>query len=139
MTRSVAHGLYPVALEHGGLSKALEQLADQTRSLRKMDCSLHIGFEVQVHDPLVAINLYRIAQEAITNALKYSQAGHMQIRLDRVDGKGQLTLTDDGIGIASSRLRSAKGLGMHSMQYRASLLGGSMQINSTLSRAQPLP
>jgi signal transduction histidine kinase len=131
MTRSVAHGLYPVALEHGGLSKALEQLADQTRSLKKIDCSLHIGFGAQVHDPLVAINLYRIAQEAITNALKYSQAGHMQIRLDRVDGKGQLTLTDDGIGIASSRLRSAKGLGMHSMQYRASLLGGSMKINST--------
>ncbi len=83
-----------------------------------------------MHDPLVAINLYRIAQEAITNALKYSQAGLMRIDLARVDGKVSLTLSDDGIGIDPSRLGSAKGLGMHSMHYRASLLGGSLQIES---------
>ena len=95
-----------------------------------MDCVLGVGPEVQVHDPLVAINLYRIAQEAITNALKYSQAGLMRIDLARVDGKVRLTLSDDGIGIGPSRLGSAKGLGMHSMHYRASLLGGDMQIES---------
>ena len=130
MTRSVARGLYPVALEHGGLLAALEQLANHARSLHKMDCVLGVGPEVQVHDPLVAINLYRIAQETITNALKYSQAGLMRIDLARVDGKVRLTLSDDGIGIDPSRLASAKGLGMHSMHYRASLLGGSMEIES---------
>ncbi len=130
MTRSVARGLYPVALEYGGLTAALEQLVDHARSLDKMDYVLSIPPEVQVHDPLVAINLYRIAQEAITNALKYSQAGLMRIDLARVDGKVSLTLSDDGIGIDPSRLGSAKGLGMHSMHYRASLLGGSLQIES---------
>ncbi len=130
MTRSVAHGLYPVALEHGGLTLALEQLADHARALHKMDCVLDVGPGAQVHDPLVAINLYRIAQEAITNALKYSKASLMRIDLAKVDGKGRLTLTDDGIGIDPARLGSAKGLGMHSIRYRASLLGGSMQINS---------
>ncbi len=130
MTRSVARGLYPVALEHGGLTTALEQLVDHARSLDKMDYVLSVGPEVQVYDPLVAINLYRIAQEAITNALKHSQAGLMRIDLARVDGKVSLTLSDDGIGIDPSRLGSVKGLGMHSMRYRASLLGGSMQIES---------
>jgi signal transduction histidine kinase len=130
MTRSVARGLYPVALEYGGLLAALEQLADHTRSLHKMDCILGDGSEVQLHDPLVAINLYRIAQEAITNALKYSQASLMRINLARIDGKVQLTLSDDGIGINTSRLASATGLGMHSMHYRASLIGGRMEIDS---------
>jgi|GEM_PF-2070294 len=130
MTRSVVHGLYPVALEYGGLTAALEQLAAQTRSLHKMDCVLDVGPEVPVHDPLVAINLYRIAQEAITNALKHSQAGLMRIGLARVGGKVRLTLSDDGIGIDPSRLGSANGLGMHSMHYRASLLGGDIQVQS---------
>ncbi len=130
MTRSVARGLYPAALEHGSLTAALEQLVDHARSLDKMDYVLDVGPEVQVHDPLVAINLYRIAQEAITNALKHSQAGLMRINLARVDGKVRLTLSDDGIGTDPSRLGSAKGLGMHSMHYRASLLGGSMQIEN---------
>ena len=130
MTRTVAQGLYPVALEYGGLTAALEQLADHARSLHKMNCVLGVDPGVQVQDPLVAINLYRIAQEAITNALKYSQAGLMRINLTRVDGKGRLTLSDDGIGINPSRLGSATGLGMHSMHYRAGLLGGSMQISS---------
>jgi len=130
MTRSVTHGLYPVALESGGLTAALEQLANHTRSLNKMNCVLDVGPEVKVHDPLVAINLYRIAQEAITNALKYSQAGLVRISLARVDGNVRLTLSDDGVGIDPSRLESADGLGMHSMNHRASLLGGRMLITS---------
>jgi len=130
ITRSVASGLYPIDLEHGGLTIALEHLANRARFLNKMDCVLSVAPEVQVHNPLIAINLYRIAQEAITNALKHSQAGIMSIDLARIDGKIRLTLTDDGIGIAPSRLGSSMGLGMHSMRYRASLLGGDIQIQS---------
>jgi len=129
MTRSVASGLYPVALEYG-LAAALEELVNNARSLHKMSYILVVPPEVQVHDPLVAINLYRITQEVITNALKYSQASLMRIDLARVDGKVRLTLSDNGIGIDPARLGSAKGLGMHSMHYRASLLGGSMEIES---------
>lgn len=132
MTRSVAHGLYPVALEYEGLLAALEQLAEHTRSLQKIDCVFSAGPKVQVHDPLIEINLYRIAQEAVANALKYSQASLLRIDLARVDGKYRLTLSDDGIGIAPSQLGSATGLGMHSMRYRASLLGGDMQVQGNV-------
>ncbi len=129
MTRSVASGLYPVALEYG-LAAALEELVNNARSLQKMDYVLVVAPNVQLHNPLVSINLYRIVQEAMTNALKYSQAALMRIDLARVDGKVRLTLSDDGIGIDPSRLGSAKRLGMHSMYYRASLLGGDMQVQS---------
>lgn len=129
MTRSVARGLYPAALEFGGLAAALEQLADHTRSLQGMDCVFHCEPKLQVRDPLVAINLYRIAQEAIHNAVKYSEASQLRIDLTRLDGAHQLAISDDGIGVDAARIWQGQGLGMHSMRYRASLLGGSFAID----------
>lgn len=128
MNRAVTHGLYPVAFERGGLTAALEQLANDASAPGKLNCVFSVGPNVQVHDPLVAINLYRIAQEAINNAVKYSQASLIRIDLARVDRQFRLTLRDDGIGIDSHRPGADSGIGMHSIQYRASLLGGILQV-----------
>jgi two-component system, NarL family, sensor histidine kinase FusK len=134
MNRSAAHGLYPAALEHGGLIGALERLADDINALKAMKCVVRAGPGVQVSDPLVAINLYRIAQEALNNAVKYSQACQMLIELRRVDGEHRLILRDDGIGLEAAHARADSGLGMFSMRYRASLLGGVLQVTSNLPR-----
>jgi two-component system, NarL family, sensor histidine kinase FusK len=134
MNRSAARGLYPVALEHGGLVVALERLADDVNSLESMKCLVRAGPDVQVSDPLVAINLYRIAQEAINNAVKYSQAHLMEIELARVDGEHRLTLRDDGIGLDAGPARADSGMGMYSMRYRASLLGGILQVTENVPR-----
>ncbi|MDO8776852.1 MAG: MASE1 domain-containing protein [Burkholderiaceae bacterium] len=134
MTRSVARGLYPAALEVGGLSAALEQLAEHTRSLQGMACVFRCGADVQVRDPLVAINLYRVAQEAVNNALKYSQANHLRIDLTRVEDRHRLAISDDGIGADPERIWHGQGLGMHSMRYRASLLGGTFAIERNAHR-----
>ena len=131
LNRTAARGLYPVALEHGGLIAALERLAEDTSSLESMKCVVGVGRHVQVHDPLVAINLYRIAQEAVNNAVKYSQAGLIRIDLARVDGQHRLTVGDDGIGF---RAGADTGMGMYSMRYRASLLGGMLQISDNVPR-----
>lgn len=131
MNRTAARGLYPVALEHGGLIAALERLAEDTSALQSMKCVVCVGRQVQVHDPLVAINLYRIAQEAVNNAVKYSQAGLIRIDLARVDGQHRLTLSDDGIGL---RAGADTGMGMYSMRYRASLLGGMLQVSDNVPR-----
>jgi two-component system, NarL family, sensor histidine kinase FusK len=131
MNRTAARGLYPVALEHGGLIAALEGLAEDTSSLRTMKCAVSVGRHVQVHDPLVAINLYRIAQEAVNNAVKYSQAGLIRIDLTRADGEHRLTLSDDGIGL---RAGADTGMGMYSMRYRANLLGGMLQVSDNFPR-----
>jgi signal transduction histidine kinase len=134
MNRSAARGLYPVALEHGGLIAALERLADDVNSLKAMKCLVRVGPDVQVNDPLVAINLYRIAQEAVNNAVKYSQACLMRIELLRADGEHRLTLRDDGIGLGAGAARVDSGMGMYSMRYRASLLGGSLQVTNNVPR-----
>lgn len=134
MNRSAAHGLYPVALEHGGLIAALERLADDVNGLEAIKCLVHVGPDVQVNDPLVAINLYRIAQEAINNAVKYSQARQITIELLRVDGEHRLTLHDDGIGLDAQPARVDSGMGMYSMRYRASLMGGILQVTNNIPR-----
>ena len=131
LNRTAARGLYPVALEHGGLIAALERLAEDTSAFQIMKCEVSVDRHVQVHDPLVAINLYRIAQEAVNNAVKYSQAGLIRIDLARVDGQHRLTLSDDGIGF---RAGADTGMGMYSMRYRASLLGGMLQISDNVPR-----
>ncbi|MCM2252824.1 MAG: sensor histidine kinase, partial [Ramlibacter sp.] len=134
MNRSAARGLYPVALEHGGLVAALERLADDTTSLQSMTCTVCVDREVEVGDPLVAINLYRIAQEAVHNAVKYSRAGGVRIELVRLDGQHRLTLSDDGVGLDARRAGPDAGMGMYSMRYRANLLGGTLEVSANSPR-----
>lgn len=128
MTRSVARGLYPVALELGGLAAALAQLTEHTRSLLQIDCSCACDARVRVLDPLVALNLYRIAQEAISNAAKYSQANHIRIELSKVAEKYRLTVSDDGVGMDMALAEQGDGLGMSSMRFRAHLIGGDLEF-----------
>lgn len=128
MTRRVSRGLYPAALEAHGFSAALEELADNTRSLKGLSCVLRAEPAVRISDPMVAINLYRVAQEAINNAVKHSQARHLQIELSCVDGNHRLSVSDDGVGFDTQRIEQGLGLGMHSLRARASLLGGYLEI-----------
>lgn len=128
MTREVARGLYPAALESRGLAAALEQLADNTRSLEGVSCVFSAAPDARVSDPLVAINLYRIAQEAINNALKHGQARCLWIDLACADGKHILAINDDGIGCDLEHIEPGQGLGIHSLRFRAGLLGGSLAI-----------
>lgn len=126
MTRRIARGLYPAALEFQGLSTALDELADNTRALKGISCVLRADPDARVRDPLAAINLYRVAQEAINNAIKHSQARHLRIDLACVNGNHRLSVSDDGIGFDPERVE--QGLGMHSLRARASLLGGFLEI-----------
>lgn len=128
MTRTIARGLDPAALESGGLIAALRSLAETTCALKGMDCILRAEPHVEVLDGLVAINLYRVAQEAINNALKYSQARHLWIDLERVDGMQRLSISDDGVGIDPQRADGSQGLGLHNLRHRASLLGGTSSV-----------
>jgi signal transduction histidine kinase len=117
-----------VALESGGLPAALAQLAQSTQSLQPLNCSFSSTPDIQISAPLLAINLYPVAQEAVNNALKHSQAAHIWMELSRLDDGYRLSISDDGIGIDLSKLEHARGLGMHNLRYRASLLGGAFAL-----------
>jgi two-component system CheB/CheR fusion protein len=126
--RSMAHGLNPVKLEEQGLQAALRELCGTVQVLSNLSCSC------TVTDDLPSLSgaehhLYRIAQEAALNAVRHAQASHIDLRLESDNGDVVLTVEDDGIGIDASGQNG--GMGLHTMEYRAHLLGATLQIEAT--------
>jgi PAS domain S-box-containing protein len=126
-TRKLARGLLPVVSEANGLMSALQQWADEVENLFGISCWFQSDEPVLIHDAAVATHLYRIAQEAVTNAIKHGRAQHIVIRLGVQEGAGSLTIQDDGSGIPDA-IGPQPGMGLQIMSYRAKMVGGSLDI-----------
>ncbi len=126
-TRRLARGLCPVVLESEGLMAALDELARSTHQPKRLNCRFECPTATPLGDSLVATHLYRIAQEAVNNAIKHSGAKTITITLSHADEGLHLTVTDDGSGLPDSFSPNA-GMGLHIMQYRARLLGGTLAV-----------
>jgi PAS domain S-box-containing protein len=127
--RRLAAGLFPVKIEEHGLEWALRELAAEVSARSHIKCSFHSRQPVSITDSNAAVQLYRIAQEAVSNALRHGHAGSIVIELDEKDGTASLAVRDDGSGLPEGQKNS--GLGLHTMQYRAKILGGTLEISTT--------
>ncbi|HUU60744.1 MAG TPA: PAS domain-containing sensor histidine kinase, partial [Phycisphaerae bacterium] len=127
--REVSRGLYPPMLEALGLVTALQQLAHDCRPATRaeVDCPKDIA-EARFPGE-VEIALYRIAQEAVSNAIRHGRPGRIELRLRCGSGKIRMVVRDDGIGFEPAEVH-VKGLGLHSMKERAEAVGGVLQIRS---------
>jgi PAS domain S-box-containing protein len=123
--RALSRGLNPVDVGPHGLQAALHELTRRASELYGLPCSFHAESEVDVASSDIATQLYRIAQEAINNAAKHSQATEVKISLSRDDGNIHLRVLDDGLGIPPG---VQAGIGMRSMGYRAGVIGGELRI-----------
>jgi len=128
-TRALARGLFPVELESNGLMAALEQLSSDIQKLYGIACTFLCNKPVLVYDNVVAINLYRITQEAVSNAVKHANAKLIRIELRNVADKTLLTVADDGIGYTPAAQENHDGVGIHIMRYRARMIGATLEIN----------
>lgn len=126
-TRSLARGLSPVTLESEGLALGLQELAANTEKMFGISCRVDYLASVQVTATAAATHLYRIAQEAVSNALKHGKASEVSIRLELDGSRIRLTIQDNGSGFAASKV-SRDGMGLHIMQYRAGMLGGTLTV-----------
>jgi len=126
IARELARGLQAVELTASGLKSALHDLAAQACQSRVIKCQFKAARDVRVPDDTVALHLYRIAQEAVTNAVKHSGAKNVSITLDCNPNHVCVTVEDDGKGFQTKR--RGKGLGLHMMRYRANALGGELKI-----------
>jgi signal transduction histidine kinase len=124
--RDLARGLMPVQMDEAGLPAALEQLAASVSRLQNTSCRLRHDGEVPVQAPSVAIHLYRIAQEAIHNAIRHGGAHQIEIQLRKNGSVALLSVRDDGVGL--SRTSSQSGMGLSIMQYRSRVVGGDLKI-----------
>ena len=122
----VARGLCPVDLEPEGLAPALADLCRAVRERRGLACELQADENAAIPDPDRALHLYRIAGEALANAVKHADCTRATVRLERQRGDVVLTIADNGKGAPPE---AGTGLGRQIMAYRAGLIGGSLTIS----------
>lgn len=125
----LAIGLSPVDLESRGLVVALEELASNTERAFDIPCRFDCDKQIVVTDPAVATQLYRIAQEAIGNALRHGQPSCIDLSLVRRDGKITLTIEDDGSGF-SADTEASRGMGLQIMGHRARMIDSELSVSS---------
>lgn len=126
--RALAHGLNPVSIDRQGLPVALARLAESTDLQDELHCTCDVAADVPRLPPEVATQLYRIAQEAVTNALRHADATHIEIALRMDDDAVVLNVDDDGRGFAGTPRPQERGLGLHTMAYRARTIGGALDL-----------
>lgn len=144
--RQLSHGLNPVDLDAGGLPVALMRLAEKISASFRISCQFHWDETAQAHDNATATHLFRIAQEAITNAIRHGKAKQIDVHLEMSNNGLSLVVKDDGIGLPTSPGQSSEphadpkinshsrssreGIGLQGMHYRAHLIGGVFDIRA---------
>lgn len=129
LTRDLARGLFPVQMDGSGLAVALQDLAKTTTRLSGTHVAFYETGNASVADPQDAMNLYRIVQEAVNNAVRHGGAKNVTIVMSKNDDALSLVVADDGNGMTTTQSGTG-GVGFHSMRYRARDLGGTIEIKS---------
>ncbi len=127
MARGLAAGLSPIETEGEGLLTALADLAAHFSSQFNVACRFLFEEPVLIHDSSSATHLYRIVQEAVHNAIRHGRARNIQIHLGKTGSLVTLAILDDGCGLPPG-LPASQGMGLRNMKYRASMLGGSLNL-----------
>jgi signal transduction histidine kinase len=127
-TRDVARGLSPVGVEAGGLEPAVRMLVESTGRMFGIASRLEWDPAVSVDDGPTAVHLYRIAQEAVGNAVRHGKAKNIVVSLIGRDGEIELRVADDGEGLDETAARASHGMGLRIMRYRAGIIGGELEV-----------
>ena len=128
--RHMTHQLHPAALEHLGLVSALRGHCTEFNRHEGMRVWFHVSGEVRSTNPEVAVCLYRIAQEAVSNAAKHSHAKEVWVEIRQLRDAIRLSIVDKGIGFDLGTFKAGRGLGLVSMRERVELISGSLTIKS---------
>lgn len=127
MARDLAKGLHPIDLDRNGLVTVLQELANDTEQLFDISCTFTSDEAAPVSRISSPINLYRIAQEAITNAVKHGKARNIHVRLSSQNGNVVLSVENDGLDFPAEPDR-LEGMGLKIMRYRAELMNSSLMV-----------
>jgi PAS domain S-box-containing protein len=142
--RDLSRGLGPIGLQGGNLAVALEGLVLNVLQLFRVSCTFESEGTAPRLGQEVAAHLFRIAQEAVSNAVAHGRADRIEISLSGTDVEGLLSVRDNGVGLPDEARQSA-GMGVHTMTYRARLIGGFLDVRRLAPRgtaiicAFPLP
>jgi signal transduction histidine kinase len=122
LTRKLASGLFPLELEGEGLKGALLELCRNTAERYQINCELKNHVQTPPIGSTTAMHLYRIAQEAVMNAIKHGHVSQVVVDLSIENGRLIVRVNDDGIGLPD-QLAADRGLGLRIMASRAGMIG----------------
>lgn len=129
-TRVLAQGLYPAELTEKGFAQMMGKFADYLSGIYQVECEFDCPPECQIEDTEIAINLFRITQEAATNAVKHGKATRLELHFTSISNQcALLEILDNGSGIVAGGSESA-GLGLRTMRYRAEMIGATLDISA---------
>ena len=129
-THDLCRSLSPPALESAGLAEALRELASNAQTIFDIECTVEqTGSELPAVDLGASVHLYRIAQEAISNAVRHGGAKHVQLELRGTPDALVMRIADDGRGIAAAEDRDPARMGLRIMRYRARMIGASVEFS----------
>jgi PAS domain S-box-containing protein len=126
-TLALAKGLCPMELTASGLMMALEELALNVEEVFGVPCRFQCEHPVLIYDDVTALHLYRIAQEAVTNAVKHGRPKGVTIGLTAANERYIMRVADDGQGFPAGK-PGFPGMGLQIMRYRARSIGGTFSI-----------
>lgn len=127
--RGLARGLHPVDLDSGSLTAALQELANTTEMMFGVRCDLKCDELVQMDNHETATHLYRISQEAITNAIKHGRAKNIRVQFASGSGRSILTIKNDGLDFPENLGTKTNGMGLQIMDHRADIIGAKLKIS----------
>jgi len=127
LLRKISKGLHPIEMEAEGLMQALEELAATASELFRISCHFECDSPLLISDAPTSVHLYRIAQEAVSNAVKHGKAKNVIIQLETLEEGIVLSIKDDGVGLPDL-VPENSGMGLRIMAHRASIIGGTLTV-----------
>lgn len=128
--RNMAHTLHPSVLEHFGLTEAVRAFLNDAGADSKVEFVADAGRNFPRFSPTEESAIYRIIQEAVTNALRHASAKRVRVALKGAQGSALVCIEDDGRGFDTQGSEAARGIGLVSMRERAEIIGGRLLISS---------
>jgi PAS domain S-box-containing protein len=127
-TRSLARGLSPATLESEGLAAALHEHALNMERTFGVHCQFAYDSHAPRLNPAMATHLFRLAQEAVSNAIKHGKAAEISIHLKADPGWIYLGISDNGSGFDPAKAPPSTGMGLRTMKFRAGMIGGRLTV-----------
>lgn len=126
--RDLAKDFYPVELKQHGLLVALTGVAQRAQAQFGVSCTVQANKNaIPTLSEATSVQIFRITQEAVQNAIKHARAQKILIRLGKMKGEWLLTVRDDGIGFPK-HVPETGGMGLRIMRYRAQMIQGTLRV-----------
>jgi PAS domain S-box-containing protein len=128
-TRALAQGLAPTELQNNDLAASLRNLASTTTQLFGVKCTVESDPVLPQMSPQQTLHFYRIAQEAISNAVRHGKAKRIRVSMRYRIKRLEMTVDDNGRGISKAATAGqTTGMGLPTMRYRAGMIGASLTV-----------